>query len=149
MQLERYAYEADRNFNRFMFESVGPKGVIKKVVNFEFLYSYNNIAVVNLAFGDWDKVNHKIDDSVVSNNNDRDKILATVAATVLEYTKMHGRCLVFAEGSTPARTRLYQMGINAHFIDIESIFIVMGRYEGEWMPFEQGRNFDAFSVMKK
>lgn len=128
---------------------VSPKGVIKKVVNFEFLYSYNNIAVVNLAFGDWDKVNHKIDDSVVSNNNDRDKILATVAATVLEYTKVHGRCFVLARGSTRSRSRLYQMGINAHRAEIESIFVVMGYYEGEWIPFEPCRNFDAFSVIKK
>src|SRR5688572_18026618 len=53
------------------------------------------------------------------NNQDRDKILATVAAMVLEFTEHFPEVWVYAQGSTLARTRLYQMGIAAHWDDID------------------------------
>jgi hypothetical protein len=149
MELNGYEFKANGDFSRFYFNSVGPRGVIKKAVSYQVLYFYNKLPVVNLAFGDWDEGEQKINDSVVSDNKDRDKVLATVASTILTYLEMHGKCLISAEGSTPARTRLYQMGINAHRIEIESIFFIFGLDKREWITFEPGRNFQAFLVYKK
>jgi hypothetical protein len=109
----------------------------------------NGKTVMNLAFGDWNEEEQKIDDSTVSNNNDRDKVLATVAYTILEFIENRGRYPIYAEGASPAKTRLYQMGINAHRAEIEACFLIFGRYNQEWIPFESGRNFDAFLVIKR
>lgn len=87
--------------------------------------------VINLGFGDWDEVEGKVDDVIVSNNEDRDKILATVASTIIAFTEKHGRLPIFAQGSSPVKTRLYQMGINAHFKEVTSLFWIYGLKEGE------------------
>ncbi len=47
------------------------------------------------------------------NNPDKEKILATVAATVVEFTNHFPYVMVYAKGSNAARTRLYQNGIFA------------------------------------
>lgn len=61
-------------------------GKIKKVVRYS-LQNANGISYFNLGFGDLNKEAGTIDDLAISDNNDRDKILATVSATVLEFTK--------------------------------------------------------------
>jgi hypothetical protein len=76
----------------------------------------------HLGFGDYDKGKRKINDLAVSDNNDRDKILATVAMTALEFTDHYDECKIEFKGSTPARTRLYQMGIAKHYGTISKLF---------------------------
>lgn len=150
MTLSKYDCHANEDYISFTFNSIGPGGIIKKVVNYEPMDTQiNGIPVVNLSFGDWNELLQKVDDSIVSNNGDRDKVLATVASTVLLYLEKHGPKFIFAVGITPVKTRLYQMGINAHFIEIETQFIVKGLYNGEWFPFKSGYNYDAFLILKK
>jgi hypothetical protein len=76
-------------------------------------------------------------------------VLATVASTIVSFTKGRDKCAVYAEGSTPARTRLYQMGINSNWEAINKLFFVQGRYKDDWEWFRNDRNYSAFSVMKK
>jgi hypothetical protein len=150
MQLDKYDFQANETFVSFAFNSIGPKGVIKKVVNYQLLtLQFRGLPVVNLAFGDWNEEKQKVDDSTISNNNDREKVLATVASTLLVYMEKYGRRAVFARGITPAKTRLYQMGINAQRIETEKLFEVYGLFRAAWVPFEPGHNFDAFLVIKK
>ena len=73
----------------------------------------NGITYFNLGFGDQDESTGKINDLTISNNSDTDRILATVAATILEFTAHFPDAIVYVKGSTPARTRLYQMGDEA------------------------------------
>jgi uncharacterized protein DUF6934 len=74
-----------------------------------------SLGYFNLGFGDLNKATGKIDDLAVTDNQDRKKVLATVAATLLEFTRQFPDAAVYATGSTPARTRLYQIGITARF----------------------------------
>jgi hypothetical protein len=150
MNLSKYEYHANEEYISFTFSSIGPRGIIKKVVTYEPMNTFiNGIPIINLAFGDWNEQLQKVDDSIVSNNDDRDKVLATVASTVLLYLEKHGQKFIFAVGITPVKTRLYQMGINAHLVEIEALFIIKGLFKGVWLPFESGRNFDAFLILKK
>src|SRR5690349_8774048 len=110
MNLERYPVMAFDDFKRFEFESVGPKGRIKKVVEFQ----QRDDHTYNLAIGDWNEVWGKTDFESRNNNNDRDKVLATIASAVFEFMLVYPKATVFAKGSTEARTRLYQIGINKH-----------------------------------
>lgn len=105
--------------------------------------------VFNLAFGDWMENAKKVSDKTVTNNNDREKILATVASTVLDFIDHHPGSIVYAEGSTPSRTRLYQMGIAAYWHEITQQFEVYGFRLDDWEPFQQGRNYEAFAVKIK
>lgn len=69
-------------------------------------------------------------------------VLATIAATVLEFTRHFPDVMVFAKGSTPARTRLYQMGISANWNEIEPLLHVLGYKEDKgWQPFQKNTGF--------
>src|SRR6266704_164757 len=120
MNLERYEYVRKRTYVEYYFYSEGPKGQIRKVVRFELRYAYPD-PYYNLIFGDWDEEHKEIDDRVITNNGDREKILATDAMIILDFTDIFRKAIIYAEGSNPARTRLYQMSINKFRYEIEEI----------------------------
>lgn len=107
MNLDRYAFTTERTHTSYEFISEGRNGSIRKGVNFQLINAKHEIH--NLAFGDYNEAG-EIDDQSVSNNEDRDKVLATVAATVVDFSEHHPTATVIATGSTPARTRLLQDG---------------------------------------
>src|SRR6266567_655923 len=150
MLLERYKYEISSSFLQYDFYSEGPKGRIKKVVFYSFLGIREGIDYYNLGFGDYDYRGQTINDLSVSNNGDRDKILATVAFTALEFSTHFPYCAIIAGGSTPARTRLYQMGIAKFYREINVLFDIQGLKEGNgWVAFKPGENYIAFLINRK
>jgi hypothetical protein len=90
-----------------------------------------------------------LDDFVVSNNGDKEKVLATVAATVLEFTKQTPQAFVYAKGSTPGRTRLYQMAILQNLELVEMRLFIYGLTGNTWSRFEGEVNYEAFIVLHK
>jgi hypothetical protein len=145
MNLEKYSVVSDNDHTAYEFLSEGPKGTIKKVV----FYQEIGKNIFNLAFGDWDEGGQKINDKIRSNNSGLRKVLATVASTVIDFMKYHPDAMILAQGSTPARTRLYQMGILAAWDEISQSFDLEGFSEGEWEPFEEGENYEAFALKAK
>ena len=145
MHLDKYSPLSDATHSTYEFLSLGPKGTIKKVVK----YTRIQPNVYNLGFGDWDEITQGVRDDTRTNNNDRDKVLATVASTVVDFIKYHPGATIFAEGSTPAKTRLYQMGIFGNWHEISQLFDVKGFREGEWEDFEPGKSYNAFVLMAK
>lgn len=145
MRQDKYAAVSDQEHETYEFLSSGPKGAIKKVVQYQPLG--NNI--FNLAFGDWDKEAQEIKDGVRTNNEDRDKVLVTVASTVADFMQYHPDAMIFAEGISPAKTRLYQMGINSNWHEISQLFKVEGFTDGNWEPFKQEKNYKAFVLKPK
>lgn len=148
MQLERYEYSTNETFLDFEFESEGPNGKIKKIVR----YSPANASgktYFNLVLGDWNEETGTLDDTAVSNNQDTERILATVAATVMDFTEQFPDVIVFARGSTPSRTRLYQMGISANMEEIDAFLQVYGLHRRKWEPFRKNVNYDAFLAVRK
>ena len=98
------------------FVSEGPKGQIPKLIK----YSETNLkGLFNLAFGDKDQNTGEINDNVISNNNDSEKVLATVVATLYAFTDRHPDEYIMAIGSTKSRTRLYRMGITKYLDEIK------------------------------
>lgn len=145
MNLPKYPVEADYDLQYYQFLSEGSIGRIRKVVLYESLgHNY-----FNLAFGDWNEELRKIDDSRRTNNGDRDKVLATVAFTALDFTNQFPNARIAIEGSTPARTRLYQMGIANNLLEINENFDIYGLFDGQMEPFQRGRNYEAFLIKRK
>ena len=148
MNLKRYPYYTSNTYMDFEFESEGPKGKIVKIVRFS-LQNANGISYCNLGFGDLNKVTGVINDLAISDNKDRDKVLSTIGAIVMDFTEKFPDMIIYARGSTPARTRLYQMGIRSHYNDIESVLDVYGYVNGAWVTFERMVNYEAFIVLRK
>lgn len=129
----------------YQFFSEGPHGKIKKAV----LYAPIEDDIFNLGFGDWDDNLGRINDSNRTNNNDRDRVLATVALTTIDFTNRFPNISIFAEGTTPARNRLYQMGISANFLEINKYFKVLGFVREKWQPFRPELNYEAFLIQRR
>jgi hypothetical protein len=149
MYQPRYQFQTSETFLDFEFLSNGPKGPIRKVIRYT-PRNVEGITYFNLGFGDWNNAECRIDDFSNSNNQDVQKVLATVAATVLDFTAAYPDMPVYAQGSTPARTRLYQMGISANLNEIEPLLEIYAlKKDGNWELFEKGVNYEAFVAWRK
>jgi len=149
MNLERYQYSNSNDYHDYEFYSEGPKGRISKMVTFSRIPN-SDPAIYNLAFGDLSTVTGELDDSVSSNNQDREIVLATVANTIVEFCNHHGNHYIYAKGSTASRTRLYQMGITSLWEEISIDFEVYGLKDNDWQEFEPNQNnYDAFLVKRR
>lgn len=146
MKLDRYELKAGRNLTTFEFLSEGPKGKITKLIQFQQMNLPN---LYNLAFGDLISLTGKIDDKVVTDNGDSEKVLATVVAAVYAFTGQYQNVWVYATGSTAARTRLYRIGINKYFEAADEDFDIMGELQSEWQWYEKGKDYQAFAVHRK
>ncbi len=137
------------NTLEFTFVSKGPNGDVQKVVQF---IETNNPAIYNLAFGNL-LPDGSVDDHVKNDNKDRNKILATVAATVYEFTSMYPDKLVFITGSTTERTRLYRMAISNNFDELNIDFEIFGLYlKGQQYhaeSFIKGKEYFGFLIKRK
>ncbi len=142
----RYQLRSAARELTFEFDSVGPKGTITKVVTYQ---EVNVKSVYNLGFGDKDPDTGYISDLAVTNNNDSQKVLATVARTLYLFTERYPDAVVIATGSTAARTRLYQMGIANNLEDAEQDFDILGLAGTDWEPFRKDVTYYAFSVRRK
>jgi len=58
----------------------------------------------------------------------------------------YGNQLIYATGSTTARTRLYQISISKQLSEISTEFEIYGIFNLEVFPFERNVNYDAFLV---
>lgn len=105
--------------------------------------------VYNIVVGDWDIEQERLDDSVITNNADKREVLATIAAAILEFIHTYPDAFIYAEGSTPSRTRLYQMAISSLYVDISQLLIIKGQIKGQWYPFRKGVNYEAFLARRK
>lgn len=149
MRIGGYIYKASETFLDYEFYSEGPKGLIKKVIEFQ-RFQEDELSYYNLSFGDWNEEAQSMDDLIISNNGDDEKILITVANTIIEFTNQYPGTIIYVEGSTLSRTRKYQMGINKYWHRIEPFFELRGLAEnGEYQPFAKGNNYKAFLIKRK
>jgi len=154
MNLERYETDQLNEFG-YRFYSEGPKGKFAIHVRLTLL----GRKLYNLGFGVVEARSGHLNDLIEIRNGDRDKILGTVAAIVLEFMDDHPSAIIYATGSTAARTRLYQMGINRILPTLEQYQIVGLIVEDEpaeytdvdesnsrqrWQNIEIGRSYKAF-----
>ena len=147
MNLERYPTAVEEDGNLFIFESVGVKGTITKVIQF---VPIGFEGFYHLGFGDYDPISREVNDRAISNNGDTEKVLATVVYSVYLFTTKFPAAKVIAYGSTSSRNRLYQIGISKYLDAAKSIFHVFGdRGEERWEAFERGVNYERVMVVRK
>jgi hypothetical protein len=105
--------------------------------------------VYNLAFGDKDHTTGKIDDTVISNNGDSEKVLATIVATAYAFTDKYPDAWIYATGSTQSRTRLYRMGITKFLSEVEEDFEVLGELNDGLEEFRKNVEYKGFFAKRK
>lgn len=158
MNLEHYEYDQLDEFT-YRFYSVGRNGTFEMRVQFvEMGYrSYN------LGFGVVDPASEWLDDLVELRNGDTQTILSTVAGIALKFLNEHSWASLYASGSTPSRTRMYQMGLNRVLSKLTDYSVaglitkrdfppnIPGNYQGwkdEWQEFRSGVPYKAFLIFK-
>ena len=147
MNLERYPLTATNDYTSYTFESTGHQGVVTKVVQFIPMAIDN---FYNFGFGDYDAATGSTNDVSVTNNGDRDKVLATVVYALYVFTTYYPNARVLAVGSTPSRTRLYRMGVTKQLPMATEAFDIygdVGTYEFE--VFVPNTNYTRFLVKRK
>lgn len=144
MKEKFYPFEASGDYLCFWFESCSSGCTIPKIVEFEEI----EIGTFNLAFGDIDS-HGRLNDSVVSNNGDTEKVLATVVQTVLTFLEVYPGRRVYFSGNSPARNRLYRALLSRDIENWSKIFEVVGVTEGERVAFRKDVNFEGFIVRRK
>ena len=146
MKYEVYTeIEVTDDFAVFDFVSAGKNGDILKRV--AFTRTEQN-KVYNLALGDVDEDN-EINDYAVTDNGDRNKVLATVAAIVEAYTKRFPDRWIIFQGSTAERTRLYRIAIGLHLDELSQLYDIMGYVADEIVPFVKNMKINAFLIRRK
>src|SRR4051794_25370940 len=146
MKIAKYQLTAGHELLIYEFISEGKKGQISKRIQFTLV---NRQGIYNLAFGDKDPNTGEIDDKVVSNNGDSEKVLGTVVSAVFAFLDQYPNAWVFAAGSTVSRTRLYQMSITRYYNEIKDDLEIYGQIEDEWHPFEKNKDYLAFLARRK
>ena len=150
MRYEKYTdIKVSSDRKEFQFESEGPKGKIKKIVQFVQTQNKN---IFNLAFGNWNK-DGTIDDEATNDNKHRNKILATIAAIIYEFSSMHPNKMIFFCGTTKERTRLYRMALTINLEELKKDFYIYGVLKGidtfELLPFSKGVDYFGFIIKRK
>ena len=95
MNLEKYKLEFNPTKTAFEFISEGPKGSILKRIEYSKINVKGYKNFYNLGFGDVNSESDEINDVVVTDNQDRDKVLATVASTLFIFIKRYPKATIF------------------------------------------------------
>jgi hypothetical protein len=149
MGIDHYTTESTESNKSFLFVSEGPKGKVLKQVRYDEVSILGLENVYNLAFGDIIEGTNDLDDSSRTDNLDRVKVLATVVRTIYSFTDTHTEAIIFITGSTPSRTRLYQMAIQKYFDEFSQDFSIEGFTEEGISNFEKNKRYFAFFITRK
>jgi hypothetical protein len=143
MKNEHYPLTSDDESCFFEFESIGPKGVIQKVI----LIDYLDFNTWNLAFGD--KTETDWTDESVSNNGDMVRVISTVIAAALEFSAKYPTRDISIQPLDERRKKLYNLVFQRNIQDIEEIFYVFGTCEGKYLEYQPNYFFDLFILSRK
>lgn len=145
MNYEAYNVESSLDNTRFQFQSIGKRDVFEKVI---FITPLSG-EVYNLSLVDYQPATGLYSDMSVTDNGDMREVLATVIMVILDVFDINPHYKLYFEGSTPSRTRLYQISISKIYDPITSDLIIQGYKDGEWLKFEPNINFEGFLIGKK
>ncbi len=146
IDLDKYTYFTNYNGLDYEFESIGPKGIIKKVARFSKMKAVNTY---NFGFGDLNEATGEIDDSISSNNADHEKIIGTLGNIITDFLSQKINSQIYIEGTDAYRTRFYQIYLNRYFDELNESFIIFGFKDRGWFNFKKGVNYEAFLGRRK
>ena len=143
------AMYASDDFLEFEFVSTGPKGNIIKVVQF---IETNDPDIYNLVLSN-SMQDGQLNDIDISDNKDRNKILATVAIIIFYFTEVKPHKCVLLMGNTGVRNRLYRMAISLNLRELNIYFEIYGlNWYGKELvkeKFDKQKDYEGFLIKRK
>lgn len=127
---------------RFEFESVSDEQTIRKVIRYA---ETNVLDLYNLSLVDVLEDGAE-SDTAVSDNGDMEMVLATVFQTFHVFLNRYPDGLIFFMGSTPARTRLYQIAIRRELTKALTRFAIRGLTDTGFELFVVNQTYKAFVI---
>jgi uncharacterized protein DUF6934 len=148
VKYERYypVYEAE-DLSVFEFVSTGRAGMVRKRI----VFAKTDVrGIYNLAFGNI-RTDSSLDDEIISDNGDRNRILATVAQAIDIYTQRYPRRWIYFKGNSPGRTRLYRMAIGLNLRELSMNYEIMADVDGEsdFVPFQRNMKVEGFLIRRR
>ncbi len=141
-----YPFDASTNRLSFVFESINNGRKITKAV--EYVPFPFDKRIYNLAFGDINE-NGELDDLSVSDNQDMEKVLATVIQTIFVFFRTYPDKTLFFTGSTNARTRLYRGAIGRVIDELQEGLLIEGIRNNNRELFQKNVTYEAFLISLK
>ena len=130
----------------YEFDSRGPKGAIKKMILFK---RHEQQDVFELIFGDFDNNTQSVDVNTVTDNGDRNKIIATVIECVRIFFQHQPGAWVVFRGSSISRNRLYRAAISNNIELFSKDFDLFGITNVGMEPFVKTGAYIAFAIARK
>lgn len=129
----------------FTFKSVSSERIINKLV----LYDTIDENTVNLALIDV-MPDGRLADEVVSDNQDIDKVIATVVETIFAFFETYPEKKIYFQGSDAVRTRLYRILISRELAEATKLFLIYGRrIGGDYEVFRPNLPYTGFIIELK
>lgn len=157
MDYPKYDLTASTDSTIYEFVSSGMQGDISKAIKYTVT---TNTDIINLGFGDKTNINEKdgtfdIDDLNITDNGDRNIVLATVVNATYAFTELYPDKFVFFSGSCEVRTRLYRMAITINQVELSKTFYIFGVLQNTEtgfyinIPFNSHTKFVGFLIKRK
>jgi hypothetical protein len=124
--VDKYETQVSGTNSQYVFISIGKRGRIEKRVQYKQMNVDGLPYAYNCALGDWIEVTRKINCDAISNNGDRNKVLATVVGTIYHYTNIFPNRFIHFRGTDEARTNLYGRIINEYHNFLVQNFYIFG-----------------------
>lgn len=136
-----YHFRIGANALQYTFVSEGPRPVTKLVAYAET--DEPDLFNLSLADIEADGIPNYLS---VRNNGDLERIMATVAQTLLAFFRHHPTATVAFSGSTPARIRLYQAVLAREVRAASTDFIILGLRGEDLEPLQPNHTYDGFVI---
>lgn len=131
--------------HRFDFVSIGEQ-IINKTIIF---HQTHHTGIYSLTLADVTE-NQEFDVYNVSDNGDMKKVLSTVLRTITAFLESYPNAKVVFSGSTPSRTRLYQIAITHELSNFQTRFLIEGyTHEKGFELFTKNKSYDGFAISVK
>lgn len=136
-----YDFQPGTDTHTYSFVSAGPRPVEKRII-----YAETSLPdFYSLALADVEE-DGSLNFYSVRNNGDLETIMATVAQTLLAFFQSHPTANIAFSGSTPARTRLYQIILAREQQAIAGSLVISGVRNNSLELFQPNRDYEGFVV---
>jgi hypothetical protein len=143
MITDAYSYIYFKKSTRFIFTSEGAKGKIVKIIQFSYLENNE----WNLGFGDAHQ--GKIDDLILSNNQDIVRVMNTVAKAIYDFFQIYPDSTILIRPIDEKRKRFYNSIFQRHFKEIIFHFQIIGISKEIEEQYSPHKLYDNFKIMRK
>lgn len=135
-----YPYLSSGKKTQVAFQSLGPKGIIIKIIRFEQVHGNR----WNLGLGDFKQ--GKIETNKLTSNGDVVKVLATVAAATLAFLEEYPERIVEIKPVDEKRKRLFNLVFSRRWAQIREKISINGLKANERMIYSPHEFYDSFEI---